>query len=83
MKTQKIFKAGNSSVVSLPTNLLKQVGLKAGQPVTVSLNQDKTGLLVTRPGQDTDSATITPKFLSTLEGVNKRYGPALKKLAKL
>lgn len=41
MDVRKVFKAGNSYVVSLPPQMLKALGLKDGSHVAVELDREK------------------------------------------
>lgn len=42
MNQQKIIKAGNSLAITLPSRLVRALGLRAGDPVTVSPSLDQT-----------------------------------------
>lgn len=46
MEVRKVFRAGNSSVVSLPYEMLKALGLKDGSHVSVELNREKRELVL-------------------------------------
>ncbi len=46
MEVRKVFKAGNSSVVSLPLTMLKALGIKDGSHVAVELNREKRELVL-------------------------------------
>lgn len=83
MQVQTVFKAGNSDVVVIPPEVKKSAGIKTGSKVIVQLASDGKTLLVSKKGSSQKVSSVTPQFLEILERVNKRYGPALKKLAKL
>lgn len=83
MQIQTVFKAGNSNVVTIPKSLSRQLGLKKGSRVVVELGADRKTLVITKTGYTHKVSSVTPNFVNTLDGVNKRYGPALAKLAKL
>jgi len=53
--TQKIFRAGNSLVISLPTRLVKSLGLKSGGKVALKINYLKKSVTLTFP----DSGQMT------------------------
>ncbi len=82
MLYQKIYKSGNSVVVSIPKEYLRNSNLRDG--AEIMLDQDiKTGIITIARRRDVRSgSTITPKFLKWLESFNKEYGPALQELAK-
>lgn len=42
MKDQKIIKAGNSLAITLPSRLVKALGLRSGDPVQVEISLDQT-----------------------------------------
>jgi antitoxin component of MazEF toxin-antitoxin module len=42
MSTQKIIKAGNSLAITLPSHLVKTLGLRPSDPVTVTISLDQT-----------------------------------------
>lgn len=46
MEVRKVFKAGNSSVVSLPFDMLKALGIKDGSHLSVELNRERRELIL-------------------------------------
>lgn len=42
MNQQKIIKTGNSLAITLPSHLVKALGLRASDPVTVTISLDQT-----------------------------------------
>lgn len=46
MEVRKIFKAGNSCVVSLPANLLKSLGIREGSHVSIEVNRENRELIL-------------------------------------
>ena len=83
MQTQTIFKAGNSEVIAIPKEIRKQMNLKKGSKVVLEVAADGKTLIVSKAGRGKKVSSVTHEFIKTLERVNKRYGPALAKLAKL
>lgn len=83
MFIQKLYKAGNGIVMTVPQRILKSLNLKAGSQVQVDEDYD-SGLFIVSPKQvkSMQSSSISPEFLKWLEGFNKEYGAALKQLAK-
>lgn len=83
MQIQTVFKAGNSEVIAVPALLRRQIGIKIGSKVVVDITSDGKAIIVSKVGSEAKLSTVTPQFLQVLEKVNKRYGPALRKLANL
>lgn len=81
MQTQTVFKAGNSDVISIPAELKKKTGIKAGTNVILQISPDGKTIMVSH-ANDTKNSNITPEFMSWLNDINKEYGPALQKLAE-
>ena len=75
---RKIFKTGNSLVVSLPRQILNALGLSSGSDVLVALENGKIVIHPMRqsvPGVDEDFACQLSEFID-------EYRPALDALAK-
>lgn len=77
MQIQTVFKAGNSDVVSLP----KDLGFKFGDKVSVNKGLSNGTAFISKMDGDVAVSSITPEFISILDGINKRYGKALSELA--
>ena len=77
----KIIQIGNSEGMILPKEYLRKLGFKRGSKLSAELTPDRKNLIIGKPGKKASS--ITPEFVKILEGVNKRYGQALAKLARL
>jgi putative addiction module antidote len=77
---RKVFKTGNSLVVSLPKDALSFLGIGAGADVSVKLDKEQ-GLLIIQPiepplpGVDQTFAAQVAEFI-------EEYRPALEALAK-
>lgn len=82
MQVQTVFKAGNSNVVAIPSDISREMGIKPGQKVLVEVGFDKNTLWITKSGSKIKKTSITPGFLMVLDGINKRYGRALSELAR-
>jgi len=77
---RKIFRAGNSMVVSLPKESLELLGLSEGSEVSIELDKERRRLIITPvattlPGVDADFARQVKEFI-------EQYRPALEALAK-
>lgn len=75
---RKIFKTGNSMVVSLPREILEPLGVSDGSEVSVALEDGK---IVIRPMQQTVPG-VDEEFARQLAEFIDEYRPALEALAK-
>lgn len=90
MSTQTIFQAGNSSVVAIPKNLMKELKLKKGQKVTVDKSEQGDVIMIRknnskRMEKDTQkvNTAITPEFKNWLDKFIVEYKDIMADLAKL
>jgi putative addiction module antidote len=77
---RKIFKTGNSLVISLPRESLLNLGLQEGSEVQVTVDEE-SGRIIIEPLRHT-LADIDPTFARQLDDFIDRYRPALEALAK-
>ena len=77
---RKIFRTGNSAVVSLPADVLESVGLNPGDEVTVTADPEHRWIVVA-PAQETLPG-VRPGFLDQVDRFITRYQPALETLAE-
>jgi putative addiction module antidote len=79
---RKIFKAGNSLVVSLPKDAIEQLGLREGTVVNVYLDSVTRKLTIEPvvPGQYVKD--IDEEFAQQVSEFIEEYRPALDELAK-
>ncbi len=77
---RKIFKTGNSIVVSLPRETLDYLELKEGSEVSVELNKDR-GEIIIAP-LDRDLPGVDAEFARQVADFIEEYRPALEALAK-
>lgn len=82
MLVQKLYKNGNSVAVTIPKEFLHDLNLRDGSEVLVEKNTETGEIIIARKKNVQISSRITPEFLSWLNSFNKKYGPALKELAK-
>jgi len=78
---RKIFKTGNSLVVSLPKELLEPLGISDGTDVSVELNRKKTEIVI-RPMRSPLAAEVDEAFAQQVSDFIEEYRPALEALAK-
>ncbi|HAK73300.1 MAG TPA: hypothetical protein DCP36_06345 [Sporomusaceae bacterium] len=80
MEVRKVFKAGNSLVVSLPVEMLKSLGLRDGSHVTVEINREKQELVL-KP-VITKKNNMSLEFVRTVDKLFLDYEYVLRRLAK-
>ncbi len=82
MLVQKLYKNGNSIAVTIPKEYLNDLNLRDGSEVVVEKDVEAGVVIISHKKTSQSSTRITPEFLKWLESFNKKYGPALKELAK-
>ena len=79
---QKVIQIGNSVGVVIPQPLRRKIGLKPGDKVEVEEGAYHEEVVIRKNGTKVNRSTVTPEFMSWLEGFNKKYSSALRELAK-
>lgn len=77
---RKVFKAGNSLVVSLPKESVAALGLQEGSEVSVELGSDHKEIVI-KPAE-TALADIDELFARQVADFIEQYRPALEALAR-
>ena len=77
---RKIFKTGNSLVISLPRESIELLGLKEGSEVSVAIDEQYQRIII-EPATSA-LAEIDPAFAPQLGDFIEQYRPALEALAK-
>ena len=78
---RKIFRTGNSIVVSLPKNALEKLGVEEGSDVQVELDQENRQIVI-RPVELPIAGIIDDAFARRVAELIEKYRPALEALAK-
>lgn len=78
---RKVFKTGNSIVVSLPKSALEQLGVEEGQDVQVELDEENRQIVI-RPVELPIADIIDEVFARQVTEFIEKYRPALEALAK-
>jgi antitoxin MazE len=78
---RKLFKTGNSIVVSLPEDVIEPLGVSEGTEVSVELDREK-GQIIIRPVQSPITGVIDAEFARQAAEFIEEYRPALDTLAK-
>jgi putative addiction module antidote len=76
---RKIFRAGNSAVVSISRDALEAVGLGVGDEVTVVADAEERRIVIS-PAAELPG--VRGDFLERVDRFIDRYQPALDRLAK-
>lgn len=77
---KKLVKHGNSAALIIDKSLLKLLGTKVGQEVVIKMKNNS--LVITPVEKKTKEDESDEKIQKAFDEVMKKYGPALKKLAK-
>lgn len=77
--TRKIFRAGNSMVVSLPPESLEALGLQEGSEVEIQEDRARRRIVITP--RETDLPGIDEEFARQVSDFIERYRSALEALA--
>jgi antitoxin MazE len=78
---RKVFKTGNSLVVSIPKDLLESLGMQDGTNVSVELDRKNRQILI-RPAEIPLAGDMSQKFARQVDEFIDRYRPALEALSK-
>jgi antitoxin component of MazEF toxin-antitoxin module len=79
---RKIFRTGNSTVVSLPKEALDFLRLNEGADVSVELDRENRRILITPAGLPVAAAGVDEEFARQLVEFIAQYRPALEALAR-
>jgi len=79
---RKIFKTGNSVVVSLPKDAIEYLHMGAGSQVNVELDREKRQIVITPTEADLEIAGVDPEFAHQVAEFIEQYRTALDELAK-
>lgn len=77
---RKIFRTGNSVVVSLPADVLERVGLALGDSVAVVADPERQQIIITPV--EASLPGVRPDLLERVDRFIEQYRPALETLAK-
>ena len=79
---RKIFKTGNSVVVSLPRDIISYLNITEGTEVNVELDREKRQIVITSVDPPLAAADINREFAQQITDFMEQYRPALEELAK-
>ena len=78
---RKIFRTGNSIVVSIPKDILDELELSEGKDVSVELDSQQRQIVIS-PVKKPIASGIDEAFAKQVDDFIKEYRPALQALAK-
>jgi antitoxin MazE len=79
---RKVFKTGNSTVVSLPKDVIDPLGVRAGSDVSVELDREHRQIIIRPMDAPIAAAGVDEEFARQVSMFIKEYRPALESLAK-
>ena len=79
---RKVFKTGNSLVVSVPREYLEALGIDNGSDVNIELVKDKKQLVITPVPKQPDMGGVDMDFAQQLAKFVEDYRPALDALTE-
>jgi antitoxin MazE len=80
---RKVFKTGNSVVISLPKDALELLGISEGSDVSIDLDREKRQIVISPAEEPLVVAGVDEEFAQQVSEFIKQYRPALEALAKV
>ena len=78
---RKVFRTGNSMVVSIPKDILDELQISEGEEVSVELDSQQRQIVIS-PVEKAISTDIDEAFARQVDDFIEKYRPALQALAK-
>jgi antitoxin component of MazEF toxin-antitoxin module len=79
---RRLFKTGNSIVLSLPREVLEDLGIKDGESVNLELDHEQHRVIITPVVMPVAIAGVNEDFARQVDAFIQQYRPALDELAK-
>ena len=79
---RQLFKTGNSIVLSLPKEVLDDLGVKVGESINLELDHEQRRVILTPVEKPLTSAGVNEDFARQVDEFIQQYRPALEELAK-
>jgi putative addiction module antidote len=79
---RRLFKTGNSIVLSLPKEVLDDLGIKDGESVNLDLDRDQHRVIITPLEKPVAIVGVNEEFARQIDEFIQQYRPALEELAK-
>jgi antitoxin component of MazEF toxin-antitoxin module len=80
---QKVFKTGNSLVISLPKDALEIMGISVGSDVSVDLDRDQKQIVISPVDEPLSLAGVEESFARQVAEFIDCYRPALEAVKKV
>lgn len=77
---RKIFRTGNTSVVSIPSDMLDALQLAEGEEVSIQLDKEHRRIVIAPPFVEADG--VDAQFAKQMADFIEQYRPALEALAQ-
>jgi putative addiction module antidote len=77
-----LFKTGNSIVLSLPKEVLDDLGIKSGESVNLELDHEQHRVIITPVEKPMAIEGVNEGFAQQVNDFIRQYRPALDELAK-
>jgi putative addiction module antidote len=79
---RKVFRTGNSVVVSLPRDALELLGIREGSEVSVDLDRENKKILIAAVEEPLAVAGVDQAFAQQVAEFIEQYRPALEALSR-
>jgi len=79
---RKVFKTGNSMVISLPKDALDLLGISEGSDVSLDLDREKRQIVISPVEEPLAVAGVDETYAQQVAAFIDQYRPALESLAK-
>lgn len=79
---RRLFKTGNSIVLSLPKEVLDELGIKDGENVNLELDREQRRVVITPVDKNRAIPGVDEEFARQVDEFIQQYRPALDELAK-
>ncbi len=79
---RRLFRTGNSIVISLPKEVLDSLGIKDGGNVNLELDREQRRVIITPVKKPIAIAGVNEDFARQVDEFIQQYRPALEELAK-
>jgi antitoxin MazE len=79
---RKVFRTGNSVVISLPREILEYLDIREGAEIEVNLDRDNRQVIIKPVEASLASSGIDEKFAREVAEFIEQYRPALEALAQ-
>lgn len=79
---RRLFKTGNSVVLSLPREILEGLGLANGEKVSLELDRQHRRVILTPVEKPLATVGVDEEFAHQVNDFIEHYRPALEELAK-